>query len=247
MKYEAKDDGGGNAVSTATGTPWVSISQRTAQDKSTAAGGHLISEPEWMTIATNALWVNANWCNLDGTSCGNAPGTAGKYLATGHQDNSPGAALVATSNDNDACYGTVTAGVSTSCGAVGTQKRTLTLSNGSVIWDIPGNVWDWTDGWINQNEQPSVDTVIDGTAAWREYTAVNQYKGLQYLNPTNRGWSSAQRLGQIYSYSNSATTTQRGFIRGGDWVVGTVAGAFALSLSSAPTVTGASIGFRVAR
>jgi hypothetical protein len=76
MKYEAKDDGSGNAVSTAAGAPYASISQRDAEDKSTAAGGHLITEAEWMTIATNALWVNANWCNLDGTS--------GKYLATGH-------------------------------------------------------------------------------------------------------------------------------------------------------------------
>lgn len=63
MQYEAKNDGSGNAISTADTTPWVSISQRTAQDTARAActGCHLITEPEWMTIADNVLWVNENW------------------------------------------------------------------------------------------------------------------------------------------------------------------------------------------
>jgi formylglycine-generating enzyme required for sulfatase activity len=244
MKYEAKNDGSNNAVSTATGTPWGSISQRGAEDTSAAAGGHLITEPEWMTIATNALWQPANWCNLNGTSCGNAPGTAGKYLATGHQDGTPNAALAATNTDSDACYGTVTADVSTACGAAGTQKRTLTLSNGSVIWDIPGNVWEWTDSWIIGGDQPTTGTPGFN---YREYTAITKWQALNYANPTNRGWSSAQRLGQIYSDGTSTNTTLYSFIRGGSWNDGTPAGAFALNLGYTPTVTGALIGFRVAR
>ncbi|HEX9153338.1 MAG TPA: hypothetical protein VF809_00795 [Candidatus Saccharimonadales bacterium] len=244
MKYEAKDDGSGNAVSTAAGTPYVSISQRTAQDKSLAAGGHLISEAEWMTIATNALWQPANWCNLDGTSCGNAPGTAGKYLAAGHNDGTPNAALAATSDDNDACYGTVTAGVSTACGAAGTQKRTLTLSNGSVIWDVPGNVGEWTDGWIIGGDQPT--TTSPGFVT-REYTAITKWQALNYANPSNRGWDSSQRLGQIYSDGTSTNTASYGFLRGGSWYYDTIAGAFALLLANAPTVWDTDIGFRVAR
>jgi formylglycine-generating enzyme required for sulfatase activity len=244
MKYEAKNDGSNNAVSTAAGAPYVSISQRTAEDKSTAAGGHLLTEAEWMTIATNALWVNANWCNLDGTSCGNAPGTAGKYLATGHQDSSPNAALAATSDDNDACYGTVTADVSTACGAVGTQKRTLTLSNGSVIWDIPGNVWEWTDSWIIGGDQPTTGTPGFAT---REYTAITKWQALNYANPTNRGWNTTQRLGNIYSDGTSTNTTLYGFLRGGYWAYGSDAGAFALNLVSTPTGANTSFGFRVAR
>jgi formylglycine-generating enzyme required for sulfatase activity len=244
MKYEAKNDGSGNAVSTATGTPWVSISQITAQDKAIAAGGHLISEAEWMTIATDALWQPANWCNLDGTSCGNPPGTAGKYLATGHQDNSPNQALAATTTDSDACYGTVTAGVSTACGTAGTQKRTLTLSNGSVVWDIPGNVWEWTDAWIIGGDEP---TTTSPGFAWREFTAITKWQALNYANPTNRGWNSTQRLGQIYSDGTAANTTLYGFRRGGSWGYGANAGAFTLYLSLSPTDTSAGLGFRVAR
>jgi formylglycine-generating enzyme required for sulfatase activity len=244
MKYEAKDDGSGNAVSTAAGTPLVNISQRTAEDKSIAAGGHLITEAEWMTIATNALWVDANWCNLDGTSCGNAPGTSGKYLATGHQDNSPSAALAATSNDSDACYGTVTAGVSTACGAVGTQKRTLTLSNGSVIWDIPGNVWEWTDSWALGGDQP---TTTSPGFNWRDFSAITKWQAFNYINPTNRGWNSTQRLGQIYSSGVATDTALYGFLRGGSWTDGIESGALALALGYAPTGTNVGFGFRVAR
>lgn len=244
MKYEAKNDGGGNAVSTATGSPYVSISQLTAQDKSRAAGGHLLTEAEWMTIATDALWVNANWCNADGSACNNAPGTAGKILASGHNDNAPAAALVASSNDAEACFGTVTAGVNDVCGTVGSQKRTLTLSNGSVIWDIPGDVWEWTDAWIIGNEQPN--DAVDGFA-WHEFTAITKWKDLGYANPTNRGWNSTQRLGQIYSDGTSTNNSQYGFVRGGTWGDGSYAGAFALVLTYAPADTGTVVGFRVAR
>ena len=246
MKYEAKNDGVGNAVSTASGTPYVSISQQTAQDKANAActGCHLISEAEWMTIATNALWQNSNWCLADGSGCGNAPGTASRFLADGHNDNAPAAALAASATDSEACYGTVTAGVNTACGSAGTQKRTLTLSNGAIVWDIPGNVWEWTDSWIFGNEEPN--DAVDGFN-WHEFTAITKWKDLNYANPTNRGWNSTQRLGQIYTDGTSTNNTLYGFLRGGGWGSGTIAGAFTLNLSDAPAGTSTGIGFRVAR
>jgi len=245
MKYEAKDDGSGNAVSTASGTPWVSISQETAQAEARAVGGHLISEAEWMTIAADALEVEANWCNLDGTACGNAPGTGGKVLATGHQDNAPSVALAASANDAEPCYGTVTAGVNTVCGAAaGTQKRTLTLSNGSVIWDIPGNVWEWSNSWILGNEQPN--DAVNGFG-FHEQTGITQWKALNYANPSNRGWNTIQAMGLVYSDGTSTNNTLYGFRRGGDWGGGFVAGTFALALDATPNSVLATYGFRVAK
>lgn len=227
MKYEAKNDGGGNAVSTATGTPYVLISQRTAQDKSLAASGHLISEAEWMTIATNALWVASNWTT----------GTVGSgALFSGHNDNAPANALAADTNDANGYFGETNTG--------GTQRRTLTLSNGEVIWDFAGNVYEWTDAWIIGNEQPN--DAVDGFA-WHAFTAITKWKDLNYANPTNRGWNSAQGLGQIYTDGTSTNNTLYGFVRGGNWSLGENAGAFALGLSSAPTASNFSLGFRVAR
>ncbi|PIZ61808.1 hypothetical protein COY17_03555, partial [Candidatus Saccharibacteria bacterium CG_4_10_14_0_2_um_filter_52_9] len=152
--------------------------------------------------------------------------------------------LAASATDSEACYGTVTAGVNDVCGTAGTQKRTLTLSNGSVIWDIGGNVWQWTDAWIIGNEEPN--DAVDGFA-WHEFTAITKWKDLNYANPTNRGWNSAQGLGQIYSDGTAANNTLYGFLRGGNWTDDTLAGAFALYLNVTPADTITALGFRVAR
>lgn len=229
MKYQAKNDGSGNVVSVAAGTPWVSISHCTAQDTARAVGTgyHLITEAEWMTIATNALWVASNWTT----------GTVGSgALFSGHNDNAPANALAADTNDANGYFGETNTG--------GTQRRTLTLSNGEVIWDFAGNVWEWTDAWIIGNEQPN--DAVDGFA-YCEFTAITKWKDLNYANPTNRGWNSTQGLGQIYTDGTSTNNTLYAFKRGGDWTRGTTAGAFTLALNDTSMVPSTYVGFRVAR
>ena len=222
MQYEAKNDGSGNAVSNATSAPWVSISQRTAQDKARAAcsGCHLISEAEWMTIAENVLFVDANWSG----------GTVGSgCLFRGNVGNA------------DACgYN----GADPESGTGRDTKARLTLSNGNTLWDISGNVWEWTDAWVQGKEQPNDG--VDGFA-WHEYTAITDFKGLQYLNPTNRGWNATQGLGRIYSDGTSTNNTQYAFLRGGPWDNASNAGVFALHLAYTPASANTNIGFRVAR
>ena len=150
MKYEAKNVGG-VATSQPTLSPWVSISQTSAITACSALGSsyHLQTNNEWMTIARNAEAQAGNW-TLGSVGLG--------YLFAGHNDNAPAAAKAASSTDtgNNRCAYTDTAGTTenpTSCptntanntsGTAGNQVRTLTLSNGAVIWDIPGNVWEWT-------------------------------------------------------------------------------------------------------
>lgn len=222
MQYEAKNDGAGNPVSTEGGTPWVSISQRTAQDESrdTCDGCHLITENEWMTIATDAMWQPENWSSgTVGTGC-LFRGNVGNLDACGYDGADP------------------------EFGAGRDTKARLTLSNGNQIWDISGNVWEWTDAWVIGNEQPNDG--VDGFAG-HEYTAITAFKGLQYLNPTNRGWNATQGLGRIYSDGTAANNTQYGFLRGGVWNNTTGAGAFALGLYNGPTDADSVVGFRVAR
>lgn len=136
MKYEAKN-ASGIAVSTASGAPWTSITQTAAITTATAAcaGCHLTTEAEWMTIAANVLSVPSNWSS----------GTVGTgYIYQGHVNDNPGSGLSASTDDTDGLNG-ITGGT----GAVGSNsRRTLTLSNGEVIWDFSGNVWEWTNATI---------------------------------------------------------------------------------------------------
>ena len=242
MKYEAKQVGNTTTpISTAAGLPWVSISQTTAAanssnvkkvDGSTCTSCHLITEAEWMTISKNVLSVASNWSSgIVGTG----------YIYSGHNDNVPANALEASTDDSLGYTGTGNAS--------GNQRRTLTLTNGEVIWDVSGNVYDWTAGTV---QTPVVQPGITGAGyAWREWTAITNTGNLPVNpSPTATGlsgasnWNSGYGVGQIYSSSDEVGL--RGFVRGGSWGSGSSAGVLYLLLSNGPSSTGAGLGFRVA-
>lgn len=239
MKYEAKNNGSGGAVSVAAGTPWVSISQTTATSTSVAAcsGCHLITEPEWMTIAANVLSVPDNW---SGGSVGNG------YIYSGHNDNAPASTLVADTTDTNGYINTGNTSPSN-------QRRTLTLTNGEVIWDFAGNAWEWDTGTIAGGAQPGL--AGESAYAWKEWS--NPSLLMNGLPATSRpsaissqvaGWGSAQGIGKLYSeYTETATNS---YIRGGyfgDTVNSSATGVLALSTQVAPSFTFVGIGFRVAK
>ncbi len=242
MKYEAKQVGATTTpISQASGLPWVNISQTTAIANSPNVAGctgcHLITEAEWLTIAQNVLNVASNWS-------GGAVGSG--YIYSGHHDGSPGNALAADTNDGNGYSGT---GNSSSSGA--SQRRTLTLSNGEVIWDMAGDVEDLINATIAGSQQPGLSG--ESSYAWKEW---NNGSLLQYGLPSSSmpsytgisgasGWSSTQGIGQLYSNHGDAST--RSFIRGGSWGNGTEAGVLELKLNSSITNTDTFIGFRVSR
>ena len=246
MKYEAKNVGG-VATSQAALTPWVSIPQTGAGSATTLAAAacttcHLITEAEWLTIAQNVLNVASNWDNGAGV---HAVGTG--YIYSGNNDNvidtGAGAALDADTNDSNGYYRTANV-------APSNQKRTLTLSNGEVIWDLAGNVWEWTSG---QVQSPIIQPGITGAGGtWRNWTAITN-PGTLPINPSPATtgitgastWTSTNGIGQIWS--NSDEVALRGFLRGGAWSHGGYAGVLTLLLYNAPAGTGADIGFRVSR
>ena len=61
MKYEAKQVGATTSVvSTASGAPWIGVSQTTAATSiatnvAGCTGCHLVTDAEWMTVAHNVL------------------------------------------------------------------------------------------------------------------------------------------------------------------------------------------------
>ena len=237
MKYEAKNVGG-TATSQAAEYPWVSISQTDAMTTSSAAcsGCHLISEAEWLTIAHNVLGVDSNWSG----------GTVGSgYIYSGHNDNNPANALAADTNDTNGYYGTSNVTPSN-------QRRTLTLTNGEVIWDMVGNVYDWTAGQTSGG-QPGASGYT-----WRQWNTIAGTGSLSpnphpnYGTPAASDWTTGHGIGRVLS--SSTDTSLRGFLRGGSWSHGSIAGVLTLSLYNSPGGTGSSpgdtpgaVGFRVAR
>lgn len=273
MKYEAKADSNGDGigdatqttgyntwpantypisssrklVSSAAGYPVANISQTTAitaaanytadQSGNTIANTHLITEAEWMTIAQNVLSVASNWS-------GGAVGSG--YIYSGHNDNSPATALEASTDDSN---GYANTGNTSSSGA--NQKRTLTLINGEVIWDMAGNVYEWTSGQITGN-QPGLTT--DSALTWRQWNKtkllLNNFPTLSTPISMASGslaninsWTTSNGIGALYSNYNE--TGLRGFLRGGSWYDGFSAGVLYLFLYCSPATVDNSVGLRV--
>ncbi len=211
-------------VSVASGYPIANVSQTNAITRCSTVSlngnaAHLITNAEWMTVARNAEAQAGNW-SLGSVGSG--------YLFAGHNDNAPALALAASTTDtgNNACAYTDTAGTTeapSSCptntgnntsGTAGNQKRVLTLSNGAYIWDIPGNVWEWTNDTIQGKDQP---TNASPGFAWREFTALTTYGTLTYdkVRPLASTYDATYGVGRMYSDGTSSNTTVYAFLRGG--------------------------------
>ncbi len=265
MKYEAKADDNGDGigdtsqttgyntwpvntypisatrklVSTAAGYPVANISQTTSISAASsytancASGCHLITEAEWMTIAQNVLSVPGNW---SGGSVGSG------YIYSGHNDNVPATAIEADVSDTN---GYVNTGNTS-----GNQKRTLTLTNGEVIWDLAGDVYEWTQGTVAGGQQPGLSG--ESAYAWKQWNNGSLLmNGLPALSqPGSTGisgitWNSSSDIGQLYS--NYGEAAARAFLRGGYWGDGSDAGVLALNLSGSSGDTSSRLGLRVSR
>lgn len=239
MKYEAKRVGATTVpISQASGLPWLFISQPTSLTNSPNVSGctgcHLIAEAEWLTIAQNVLNVASNW---SGGSVGSG------YIYSGHNDGTPASAISADANDGN---GYVNTGNSS-----GNQLRTLTLSNGEVIWDFASNVWEWTQATIASNAQPGLSGEV--AYAWKQW---NNGSLIQNGLPNNAmpgftgisgasGWSSAQGIGRLYS--NYGEAAAHSYLRGGYWNSQGDGGVLSLSLINISGASGNYIGFRVTK
>ncbi|MFW5704974.1 MAG: archaellin/type IV pilin N-terminal domain-containing protein [Nanoarchaeota archaeon] len=278
MKYEAKEDSSGLCIggdtnncpqSIASGNPWVSLTWQQAKSNCEALGAdyHLITDNEWLTIAKNAENIATNWNS-------SVVGTGFMYL--GHNDNDPANSLAADTNDSNGYYGT-NDGVSSpgdnsysnfpsnDARAYQGQRRTLTLSNGEVIWDLAGNVWEWVDEWVYSNSTlGSPYRYHGGNARWMSYSNDDGTHKIADLVPAlktpSSGWNADNGMGRYhdgtdlagaYNSINQAPDFCTGdcsptavFLRGGTWSDGAFAGAFALDLTRGPSYSYTRMGFR---
>jgi hypothetical protein len=251
MKYEAKKDPTtGQAVSTATGTPWVSISWNEARSACKRVGAHLINEGEWMTIARN----------IEATAINDIDSAAGIQFATGHSDNSPASSLAATTDPSLASCTlslSLAAGSNSSCalatgseafsgtgnnfsqaytagGANKSQMRTHVLSNGNIIWDMAGNVWDLTDAQCD-----TTNWYTSGYVEWNNAAVLDWEK---LVAGPSGSLTSANGSGRFYGCASMGNV----MMRGAGWSHGLSAGVFAAYLESWPTNSATDIGFRCA-
>jgi uncharacterized repeat protein (TIGR02543 family) len=235
MKYSASDV---SKVPTAIpgSNPWVNINQTSAiaTCATLGSGYHLVTNPEWMTVAANIAAQGSNW---SGGSVGS--GT----LSRGHSDNSPTSACSADASDANGWVQTNCTGQTQGALAFN-QRRTQNLSNGEVIWDIGGNVWQWID-YNNASDKPT-----PANGAWHEFTAMTgtATTPMSHLVPLNSAqswwddtWNSAESIGKIYPGTNGSGGA---LLRGARWDGGSLAGPFAVNLSDAPSATYTSLSFR---
>ena len=247
-KFEMKIQGQSNgniaysaanvAESRPDGTPWVNVtrSQAISECQALGAGYDLITNAQWQTIAQNVELKNTNWTS-------NSVGSEMMYR--GHTDSYPLAALD-VSDTADKYNGTSNTDAQV-YGSGKEQRRTLDLSNGSEIWDLSGNVWEWSKDDITTNfgtdnywsQITDVTNPITGTVGGLTGTA-------KYLfGPTGTyALGSTQYGGLGYGWINYNAGA---FGRGGGWNGDTNAGVFDVDLGGAtPTFSGSNLGFRCA-
>jgi formylglycine-generating enzyme required for sulfatase activity len=210
--------------------PIVEESQTEAENYCASIGAHLITNAEWQTVAWNAEEVGSNWS-------GGAPGKG--YMYSGHNDIMPRTALPASADDSQGYYDEVNKG--------GNQRRTLTLSNGSVVWDMAGNIWQWTSDTIRGEDEPHTSST--GLPVWNEFPAITNWGALsqQMSGPVDSSWDSTKGVGEIYSDEKSTDTLDYGFLRGGTMDYLETAGIESLGLFNTPDNIFDAIGFRCAK
>lgn len=239
-KYEMKNVMG-SAISQMALTPWTGITHVAALAACSSlnpADYALITNPEWMTIGHNIEQTSSNWSGV-------SPVAGQGIIPRGHSDNSA-TALVA-STDNDPYFGTGNS-IFQAPTSGWEQKRTYTLSNGEVIWDLSGNVSEYIDWTVTGAQKAYYSADASPMNAWMEHTVLdtNITTGttmeVQAWQPFFSFMGGNQGMGQYKAGSGSSNATAQ---RGGSWNRAINAGLYALDLTANNTQN-ADRGFRCA-
>lgn len=201
-------------ASHALGYPIGYVSQTDAALYCQNTGARLVTNNEWQTIAWNIQNKASNWSN----------GLVGSgFIPLG---NTWSAAEEATDPGQ------------------GQYRRTNLLSNNLEIWDLSGNVYEWTNNTILGTNKP---LGIAGSAV--EWPTVSNFGSLtrNEIKPVSDTYSyispSVNYIGLYYQGSQDGTTY--GFVRGGRWPFGQ--GIEDLDLGNPPETTRSKTGFRCAK
>ncbi len=222
-------------VSSAAGYPLADISQTDSITACESIGGHLITNNEWMTLARNIERVPSNWSSgIIGTG----------YIYSGHNDGTPNAALAGDTNNSNGYY--LTGQTS------GNQRRTLTLTNGQVVWDLAGNVYEWSDTISSDDLSLAYDDYEnlsnDGEYSTYFRTADGNFGSIGYKGNflLNSDYNSDNGIGKTWGCTTACNGEEYtiAFLRGGIWYDATSAGLLYLDAGYSPSGTSDDLGFR---
>ncbi|MEC8339386.1 MAG: SUMF1/EgtB/PvdO family nonheme iron enzyme [Nanoarchaeota archaeon] len=218
-------DGSINVTSKNSSKPLTQVSQTEAKQlcSNLGSGYSLITNSQWITIARNVENVSSNW----------ADGTIGSTVASGG-----GLKRGNIGIDDSASYNAVSDPADRSLDA--NPLSMFTLSNEEEIWDISGNVWEWTNDTFNTNTESSLGQVSNN---WHEWTTIS---GHDYLESSNTSLDTNYGIGRVYTDIDDAYPSGiiHGLLHGGNWGDGINAGAFSLNLYYSPSSSAFDIGFR---
>ena len=220
-KYEMKRNPKGNALSQPKWHPWVRITRNEAiaQCTNIGTGYDLITNNEWQSIVRNIEEVASNWKE-------NHVGSEGG-LNRGYAFFSNKALIFEASHDNDGCYGTDETCDGTTWHL---NRRTHTLSNGNILWDMAGNVWEWVkdDHNGNKNNDLYISQITD-------LNLKNKFGPKRDYSFSSPFWGNLGKA--LLNYEGG------GILRGGKQR-SEEGGIFSVSLMREPSYAGDDVGFR---
>jgi hypothetical protein len=122
------------------------------------------------------------------------------------------------------------------------DSRYLYLSDGDVIWDLAGNVWEWINDTIKQGDQPPY-------TGWQEVNALSDYGTLHKddVISGNAKLTSLNGIGKLFLNYSAGSSQDRAYLRGGSWGDGSRAGIYTLDFLNSPDDSHEYIGFRCAK
>ncbi|SMF60005.1 hypothetical protein [Pseudobacteriovorax antillogorgiicola] len=229
MKYEAKDEDS-LPISFHYRTPWLNLSQDQAKKRceSLGPGFHLLTNEEWMTLASDIASVDSNWV-------GGIAGIDG--LIQGHSSGNPSAVCTVVPPDKAYLNGTCLAEES---GPV-SQRRYFTLSTGESIWDLSGNASEWVDYQATAKPHPGDRSLlfseVEGSPSLPKEALVPVSESSSHWD---KAWNSSPSIGQYIPGLGGVGGALR---RGGDW---SSAGLFQADLRLSPHESDRKTGFRCA-
>lgn len=278
-------DGNSCPVADTGAKPWNFASVLDGQNACTSLGSNydLMSDAQWMTIADNLARTPIN--DLDTRSGpqytnGNSSAQRGMLVAPmmslslqNCDINSPLA-----DDKNNACplrtiglTGTTQKWEETYIpgGTNRSQMRTTVLSNGNVLWDFIGNIWEWTKhpfvdepktgtGERFENDSNGMDgngmraTYPIDITQWVEYKDIAEYGIMAGSKPQNiDGLTQVNGIGRIslnpgWSWDDASnyTTPLKAIARGGAWANNANSGMYSLDLALGPSYQRHYTGFR---